>query len=81
LRERSCRCGGVVDLEKGATAAAEAKARKGSTPGRMKPKRAEGAARGEIRRRRPQPVRGSKPLKRGRSGRDAYAPKAHEAPL
>jgi len=29
-----------VDLEEGATAAAEAKARKGSTPGRMKPKRA-----------------------------------------
>jgi len=56
----------------------EAKARKGNAPGRMKPRKArvphvEKSGDGQ-----PEPGRGMKPLKRGRVGRDAYAPKAPE---
>jgi hypothetical protein len=54
----------------------EAKARKGNALGRMKPKRAREAARREIRRRFSPTGRGMKPLKRGRGGSNAYAPKA-----
>jgi len=49
----------------------KAKARKGSVPGRMKPRRARDAARGEIQRRCAPTGRGMKPLKRGRCGSNA----------
>jgi hypothetical protein len=54
----------------------EVQARKGNAPGRKKPRRARDAARGEIRRRCAPTGRGIKPLKRGRCGSNAYAPKA-----
>jgi hypothetical protein len=41
-------CGVAVALVRVGTAAAEAQAEKGKAPGRIKPKRARDAARGEI---------------------------------
>jgi hypothetical protein len=55
---------------------AEAEARKGNAPRRMNPKRARDVARGEIWRRHVLIGKGIKPLKRGRCGSDASAPKA-----
>jgi len=54
----------------------EAEARKGNASRRMNPRRARDAARGEIRRRQALIDRGMKPLKRGRCGSNASAPKA-----
>jgi len=50
----------------------KAEAGKGNAPGRMKPKRARDTTRGEIRRWWAPTGRGMKPLKRSRSGSNAY---------
>jgi hypothetical protein len=59
----------------------EAKARKGNAPGRMKPRRARDAARGEIQRRCTPTGRGMKPLKRGRCWQQCLKRRKRLAPL
>jgi len=63
-------------LARATASAAEAQTGTGNAPRRMNPKRARGTTRGEIRRRYAPTGRGIKPLKRGRCGSDAHAPKA-----
>jgi len=66
-------CGAVGLLVRANATVAQAQVGKGNAPGRMKPKRARDAARGEIRRQCAPTGGGIKPLKRGRCGSNAYS--------
>jgi len=71
---------GVVAIRRGESGSRRGQDSEGESPREGEAQESPGAARGEIQRRRALTGRGIKPLKRGRSGRDAYAPKAPEAP-
>jgi hypothetical protein len=76
LRLQARTCSELQAIVRSTAATARPRLGKGNAPGRMKPRRARTAARGEIRRRCVPTDRGMKPLKRGRCGSNAYAPKA-----
>jgi hypothetical protein len=65
--------GVVVAVVRPGAAAERPSVGEGNAPRRMKPRRARVSARGEIRRRCAPTGRGMNPLKRGRSGSNAYS--------